>query len=616
MASLAKTYTGDLSTAITTRVLSAYFDWEDKNYIAQGKEGGSNVSGTDPMVPGSGGGGGGRGPINPEIVNRTPFDGLVRRPTINNADKRQKGVVVQDRALGNFLVAVSLSLSSSINSLNQKADETTEGIEVAKDGIDKTYKKLEYSSDSLENKLDAIVEALRYSNTQEKVLADKREISAKQTEQSAETDMSTANRILMQDMDREEIRQMQQEDIAEDDRGIPELGPIPPQNTEQLNLPEFGEGGIASGPDSGYLAVLHGDEAVIPLDNNYTQRQPSAIGQKPIATMPMMAERGTDNSDSMTPTFRPNISMASPPSISLGSRNTGGSGAGDMLAKAIQLPSKAAGLVTMGLMNKVLRTENISPIVAASLKSMSSPIASAFGIPDVMSSNIIDQEDGSREKFKGSGGRSRRKEKGLFTRFIDFILGRREEPEEGTGGSLYGRGGSTTYNRMSVNGTGGYGYGGYGHGGWPFGGKKDDKTIIDKMKYDPNHPDGTGQVNPHPPGSTLYNIFERHRQYDELDMLGSNNSGDSQFFAKNVTYDNAFDYFESPNYGLRTSDIAYNMSLEDEVSNMIDGAEKPEPIVMNNSNVNKDSSQQAEYSAIAVRGNPLKDGTYISPFAV
>ena len=204
----------------------------------------------------------------------------------------------------------------------------------------------------------------------------------------------------------------------------------------------------------------------------------------------------------------------------------------------------------------------------------------------------------------------------MFTRFIDFILGRREEPEEGTGGSLYGRGGSTTYNRMSVNGTGGYGYGGYGHGGWPFGGKKDDKTIIDKMKYDPNHPDGTGQVNPHPPGSTLYNIFERHRQYDELDMLGSNNSGDSQFFAKNVTYDNAFDYFESPNYGLRTSDIAYNMSLEDEVSNMIDGAEKPEPIVMNNSNVNKDSSQQAEYSAIAVRGNPLKDGTYISPFAV
>ena len=608
MASLAKTYTGDLSTAITTRVLSAYFDWEDKNYIAQGKEGGSNVSGTDPMVPGSGGGGGGRGPINPEIVNRTPFDGLVRRPTINNADKRQRGVVVQDRALGNFLVAVSLSLSSSINSLNQKADETTEGIEVAKDGIDKTYKKLEYSSDSLENKLDAIVEALRYSNTQEKVLADQREISAKQTEQSAETDMSTANRILMQDMDREEIRQMQQEDIAEDDRGIPELGPIPPQNTEQLNLPEFSEGGIASGPDSGYLAVLHGDEAVIPLDNNYTQGQPSAIGQKPIATMPMMAERGTDNADSMTPTFRPNVTMASAPSISFGG---GGSGMGELLSKAIQLPAKAAGLVTMGLMNKVLRSGNISPQIAAHLKSMSAPISAAFGVPDILTADLAPEDDG-REDYTSAGGGQRRREKGLFGRFKDWITGTGGS-SYGRGGSSYGRGGSTTYNRMSVNGTGGYGY-----GGWPFGGKKDSKTIIDKMKYDPDHPDGTGQLNPHPPGSTLYNIFERHRQYDELDMLGSINSGDSQFFAKNVTYDNAYDYLNSPNYGLRTSEVAYNMSMQDEVSQILDSLADPESqVVMNNASVNKNGGdQQIEYSAIAVRGNPLKDGTYISPYSV
>ena len=168
MASLQKTYTGDLSTAITQRLLSAYFRFEDRNYIAQGK-GGSNTSGTDPMVPG----GGGRGPINPEIVNQTPFDGLIRKPTINNTATRQKGIVVHDKVLGNFLVAVSISLSSSLNSLNQKADETTEGIEVAKDGIDKTYKKLEYSSDTLENKLDAIIEALRYSNNQEKVLSDK-----------------------------------------------------------------------------------------------------------------------------------------------------------------------------------------------------------------------------------------------------------------------------------------------------------------------------------------------------------------------------------------------------------------------------------------------------------
>ncbi len=413
----------------------------------------------------------------------------------------------------------------------------------------------------------------------------------------------------MQDMDREEIRQMQERDIAEDDRGP--IVDTPPQNEDQLELPfagEFAEGGIASGPDSGYLAVLHGDEAVIPLDNNFTQNQPSAIGKKPIATMPMMAERGTDNADSMRPSFTPNVTMASAPSISFGG---GGSGMGEMLSKAIQLPAKAAGLVTMGLMNKVLRSGNISSVVAASLKSLSSPIASAFGIPDVLSADLAPEDDG-REDYRSAGGGKRRREKGLFGRFKDFILGTGGS-SYGRGGSSYGRGGSTTYNRMSVNGTGGYGY-----GGWPFGGKKDGKTIIDKMKYDPNHPDGTSQQNPHPPGSTLYNIFERHRQYDELDMLGSINSGDSQFFAKNVTYDNAYDYLNSPNYGLRTSEIAYNMSMQDEVTQISDSLANPESqVVMNNASVNKDGGdQQIEYSAIAVRGNPLKDGTYISPYSV
>ena len=606
MASLTPTFTGDLSTAITKRALSAYFSWEDRNYISQGKGGAKGVSGTDPMV---GGGGGGRGPINPEIVTRTPFDSLVRRPTINNTNPRSKAVVVQDRALGNFLVAVSISLNSSLNSLNQKADETTEGIIVAKDGIDKTYKKLEQSSDSLENKLDSIIDALRYSNNQEKVLADERETKSQQAKQAAENDFSTANEILMQDMDREEIRQMQERDIAEDDRGP--IIDTPPQNPDQLDLPfagEFRTGGIASGPDSGYLAVLHGDEAVIPLDNNYTQGQPSAIGQKPIATMPMMAERGTDNADSMTPTFRPNVTMASAPSISFGG---GGSGMGEMLSKAIQLPAKAAGLVTMGLMNKVLRSGNISPKIAAHLKSMSAPISAAFGVPDILTADLAPEDDG-REDYTSAGGGKRRREKGLFGRFRDWITGTGGS-SYGRGGSSYGRGGSTTYNRMSVNGTGGYGY-----GGWPFGGKKDSKTIIDKMKYDPNHPDGTGQVNPHPPGSTLYNIFERHRQYDELDMLGSINSENSQFFAKNVTYDNAYDYLNSPNYGLRTSEVAYNMSMQDEVAQILDSLSDPESqVVMNNASVNTNGGdQQIEYSAIAVRGNPLKDGTYISPYAV
>ena len=85
---------------------------------------------------------------------------------------------------------------------------------------------------------------------------------------------------------------------------------------------------------------------------------------------------------------------------------------------------------------------------------------------------------------------------------------------------------------------------------------------------------------------------------------------------RNVTYDNAYDYLNSPNYGLKTSEIAYNMSMADEVNNIIDGLTDPQnQVVMNNSN-NSSAGKQIAYSAIAVRGNPLKEGTYVSPYSV
>ena len=520
------------------------------------------------------------------------------------------GIEVKEKKLGVFLEKVAISLSSSINTINDKMDESNENLIAAKDGIDKTYKKLEQNGDSLEEKLDAIIDALRYSNRSAEEKRDKNEAAAKESFMQQQVDLSNANRILMQDMDRQEIRDMQAADLAEDDRGP--IGMDQGETFEDDDLPSLARGGIVSGPDSGYLAVLHGDEAVIPLDNNYTQGEPTAVGKEPISQMPMMAERGItpgDNPDNMKPKFSINAPSVSP-KLNFGN-NTGG---GD-LAKAIQLPAKMAGIVTGGLMSNVLSTSILPRGVVNHIKSLISPIMESFGVGD-LASNLT---EGSEEKLAQLQGRQNvlsadmseaTKEKGLFARIKDFIFGT-------GGGTMSYRGGTggNTYISNRSSGTGGYGI-----GGWPFGGKKDSKTIIDKMKYDPNHPDGTGQLNPHPPGSTLYNIFERHRQYDELDMLGSINSGgDSQFFTKNVTYDNAFDYnkFNSPEHGLNTSNVAYNMSMEDEVDSIVDAISNPEEqVVLNNQTANSNSDNQIEYSAIQVRGNPLKQGTYISPYSV
>ena len=61
----------------------------------------------------------------------------------------------------------------------------------------------------MKSKLDAIIDALRYSNKSAEEKRDKKESNIKEIRCRAKAvDLSNANRILMQDMDRQEIRDM------------------------------------------------------------------------------------------------------------------------------------------------------------------------------------------------------------------------------------------------------------------------------------------------------------------------------------------------------------------------------------------------------------------------
>ena len=627
MASLQKTYTGDLTVAIAKKILAAILKKRGKSQVSGDDFGQSSPNAITSIVPTpksplgeiqlsqsfDKGDLGKAARLDPELKKRLIQERM--RPMIS-AERGffprafNDGIQVREKKLGTFLEKVALSLSSSLNTINQQMDEANENVIAAKDGIDRTYKKLEQNGDSLEEKLDAIVDALRFSNRAAEEKRDKNEAAAKESFMQQQVDLSNANRILMQDMDRQEIRDMQAEDLAEDDRGPIDMGG---DETIPDDIPSLARGGIVSGPDSGYLAVLHGDEAVIPLDNNYTQGQPSAVGKEPISQMPMMAERGItpgDNPSNMKPKFTINTPPSSPV-LNIGSKMSGS----EDLAKAIELPSKIAGLVTGGLMTNVLSNTMLPEGITKHIKNITSPIMNAFGVGDLASNLTRGAEDKLAQAQKResvlSGGMGRRgREKGVLQKIKDFIFGT-------GGGSMTYRGGTggNTYVNNRTSGTGGYGgYGGYGYGG---------RNIASLPPYqDGRTPTRLFYNSPYKSPDmfikdkqTIDDAKERFKLFTGIDLA----AGDSQFFSKNVTYDNAFDYnkFNSPEYGLKTSNVAYNMSMEDEVDSIIDGLSEPESqIIMNNQTASNNADNQIEYSPIQVRGNPLKQGTYISPYSV
>ena len=644
MARLTKTYTGDFTTFIAKKIIELA--------LKQAKKKGKSTQDVDDddVV----GGGGQSNPVNP-VTSMVPARGgaivksqdpriskltdLINHPNTSTTEREaaraalkritkrtpqfergfipkafsrifNNGIEVKEKKLGVFLEKVAISLSSSINTINQKMDEANEGIIAAKDGIDQTYKKLEDNSDTLSDKLDAIIEALRYSNIAAKEKKDRKEAATKIAEQKQQVDLSNANRILMQDMDRQEIRDMQAADLAEDDRGpINNIGEGDPLDDD--TLPQLAEGGIVSGPDSGYLAVLHGDEAVIPLDNNFTQGEPTAVGKEPISQMPMMAERGItpgDNPDNMKPTFKNNLNVSTPMM-----KTNMGSG-GEDLAKAIQLPAKMAGLVTGGLMTNVLTTSILPPGIVNHLKTLTNPVMEAFGVGNL--ADNLKEDSGKRlsleqerQNILGGGSGRRVREKGILQRIKEFIFG------EGGGNMTYRGMGGNTYVNNRTSGTGGYG--GYGYGGYIENSGNGMTNLFARVSRDKKKsgiPKEVLDANPHLDPTKPGDYIKLKRM-----VVPIREASNSEFFTKYVKYDNAFDYkqFTSPEYGLKTSNVAYNMSMQDEVDTMTEALSEPnEQIIMNNQVGNTTGDSQMELSPIAVRGNPLKQGIYISPYSV
>lgn len=350
-----------------------------------------------------------------------------------------KPVKVKDPKLGVFLTQVADALNKTVSSLNTKLDNTETTIIASEKGIGVIAKQLEHNSDILESKLDAIVDVLNQQVNLAKQKEDKTEVQNKVSTQNFEDNQSGTARFIPIETEDEKIAKVNREENRD------EIGATDSQRTEfeaqdrYREPPQAESGGIFSGPDSGYTVELHGDEMVVPLDNNYTQGEPSAVDGK-IRQAPEY-EVGTPMIPKKT-SFTPEVFAKSvvPQVIPEDLKDET-----EKLKEAMQIPVKSAGIITMGLLNRSLN--DMGPLasdVGKELKQVGDAYSDSFGIPNTIVGGMVrrgqlEQKMQMKDLNFSLPNQGAEKEKNNFNLFNPF--------------SWFGGGpGGTTYNRYGGGG--------------------------------------------------------------------------------------------------------------------------------------------------------------------
>ena len=167
---------------------------------------------------------------------------------------------------------IAKSLEKTALSINRQAQENT-AIATSISGMrTDVVSQISQRTDSIEGKLDKLIAAV---NQQTATLKASEE-TQKNVRQEASLKKQVDNNSLEIPDDTSTAKDESKTIGATDQQNI-EFQMQQMYNMQQDNNPQLEQGGIVSGPDSGYEVTLHGDEMVVPLDNNYTQGEPSAV---------------------------------------------------------------------------------------------------------------------------------------------------------------------------------------------------------------------------------------------------------------------------------------------------------------------------------------------------
>jgi len=321
------------------------------------------------------------------------------------------------------------SISSITDAIEKIAESISEKNKIVSDQMIHSsvlqgmiHTQLKTNGDSLEDKLQKIVDAISNQTQYKKEAVDKAE--SKDAENKLEAQKDAAGVVNFDDLTTKEDESKAPERPT---GGYPELSQMAHAGMDVSGVesktppmympPQAEQGAIFSGPDSGYLVELHGKEKVVPLDNNYTQGEPSAVDGKvrPKPTEPIAKPKSMPSNNIQKFEMGTNKSpISSSPITSKFGFNTarnqmGIAGGGttqqskmtQSMVDVMSLPMMAAGGTILAATTKYMQSlggegANISP----EIQRVSRPIAETFGLP---SSIVNKAKQGSTSKPSGVG---------------------------------------------------------------------------------------------------------------------------------------------------------------------------------------------------------------------
>tara|TARA_B100000427_G_scaffold256891_1_gene220649 strand:- start:1579 stop:3567 length:1989 start_codon:yes stop_codon:yes gene_type:complete len=388
----------------------------DPSYISRGQSSTALYGQSSPLPPRSpwpGPSGGGGGGINPEIVPNDAILGNMINVTPGGIRNTTGGIKVHDEKLGKFVSEVGESLSGTMNVLNTDNDVIKEGMFSAQQGLTATQDQLENVGDTLEDKLDAIINELRTQNDLIRRAEDQRESDIKETT-TEQRDISPAfgsgtDRIAGVKEDVSEVlRENQAEDALAYDNNLSPM--LPEKERGGTNTILHGKeqdlltGKVFDGPDTGYPANTSGN--IVPINNFFTRGQTGA------------ASKTGGLPSGMGPVKGKSQDLANVPEVKSET---------EKLAKAVLVPVQAAGAMTLGILGNAFSNIPMIGPVAGAIKQIASPIASMFGVKNSVATNLAaevgNKEDEQKRQADTAAGVDKKEsdKKNWFSKSIEWI---------------------------------------------------------------------------------------------------------------------------------------------------------------------------------------------------